>query len=379
MSHSGIPGASLLSSNPHYNPLGQAGTLLPEAAAAAAPFVLGPAGLPISAGILGTKGGFQLSQGNTLGGVLDLAGAGLAGAGALGVGPLAPAPAAGAAGGAGGAAAGAAPGDAFSQIPASFGDVYGGPGAAAIGTGTSPVSDIAAGAGGGVPQGNLSPGTVSQLVKPSPTAGLQGPVTFSGGNPVGGPTGPASGATPGAPGFLDSIKAGDIGGAASAAGQGILNHPGLALSAAGLGFEALKGQPAIPNLSNLQSQADQLAQQGAALRAPLTGAPLPTGAQSAIDQGVQSAQAAIRSHFASAGLSGSSMEASALAQAEEAGVQQRFQVASQMAQQGAQLTGMDLSTYQSIIQATLGQDQQLQNAIANFAGSMAGGAMRAGA
>ena len=208
--------------------------------------------------------------------------------------------------------------------------------------------------------------------------GLSGPITFSGGSPISAATGPATaagGAGAAAPsGFWNAASNFVQNPSLSTAGTALSNvPPGLALGAGGLAYDAIKGQQPIPNLSNIESQAQSLAAGGQTLLGPLEGGPLPAGAQSAINQGVQSAQAAIRSKYASMGLSGSPMEQDELNQAQETAIQQQFQVAQQMAGVGAQITGLDISTYNDIINAKLTQDKELQDAIASFAGAAAGG------
>lgn len=255
---------------------------------------------------------------------------------------------------------------------------FGGSGAAGIPATTGP--SFLQSIGIGAPQQGLNPpiantGVFGSTVPPNPAQineGLNG--ALRGGNT--GATESAGGGATGAGDKSTSLGRFIKNPSLSTAGDVLASNPTLALGAGGLLYEATRPQPQIPNLGALQSQAAALAQEGAALRAPLTGAPLPTGAQSAIDLGTESAKAAIRSHFAEAGLSGSSMEAAALAEADREAIAQRFQVAQGMAQQGAQLTGLDLGTYQNIIQQTLGRDQQLQNAISNFAASMAGAGLR---
>ena len=73
------------------------------------------------------------------------------------------------------------------------------------------------------------------------------------------------------------------------------------------------------------------------------------------------------------GLTGSSAEQEALTQAAQQGIEQQFTVAQQMAQTGASLTGLDLSTYQNIMQQQLASDKEFSDAITQFATSLAGG------
>ena len=150
----------------------------------------------------------------------------------------------------------------------------------------------------------------------------------------------------------------------------------LALPAGILGFEALN-QPKLPNptatTNTLNTQAGDLAAQGKALTDPLTSGNLPAGAQASVDQAVKSAQATIRSRFAAQGLSGSPMEAESLSQAEMAGPQLAFQIAQQMASTGISELGLSSQIYTAILNSVLQSDQQLQSAIAQFAGAAAGG------
>lgn len=177
---------------------------------------------------------------------------------------------------------------------------------------------------------------------------------------LGSPGAPAGAASPGL--FGTGISLGDV--------------AKLALPAGVLGFAAAN-RPKLPDTTattnTLNNQATNLSAQSAQLTSPLTTGVLPAGAQASIDDAVRSAQAAIRSRFASQGLSGTPMEAEALNSAEMSGKEQGFQIAQQLAQTGLSEAQLSSSIYESILQNTLQQDQQLQNAITNFATAAAGG------
>lgn len=193
-----------------------------------------------------------------------------------------------------------------------------------------------------------------------------------------------------------------VGGAASDTG-GFLKSLGLSpgiLTGLGLtGATAIGGQllgPTIakkfgldtpPNSANLTAtaqQAENLANQqtqyGAALEQYMTTGQLPPGAQAAVDQATQAAIATVKSKFAGMGLGGSAQEAAAIASIQQNASAQSFQIALQMAQQGQQAIstaeqalGLTSTVYSNLMQATIQQDQNLSNAISNFASAVGGG------
>jgi len=379
----------------------------------------------LSLAVPGAFAAEDAAKGNVLGAVGNLAavGGGAYNAGLIGGGGAA----AGGAGSAAGAAAPAAAAGGSATAPGDFsaafqpGDLFSGgtgPGATAIGTGASGIDPVAAGFetgnAGGADTGSLAGGTgagtgastgtgaggigadfipsagltplSTQLATASPAAGggdfLAAPTITGGSNPTGaiGATGGTAGAAAGpggasaAPGFIDSISNFATNPSLSAAGGIAKSIPaGAYIGAAGLGYEALKGNPPIPNLSTLNNIAGQAESNSQSLiNAELSGQ-LPPGAAARVQQGLEGAQAEIRSQFAGMGLTGSSAETDALANASQQASAQSFQIASQMAQQGISLAGLPASIYEAITQQVLGEDQQFQNAIVQFA-SAAGGA-----
>lgn len=190
-------------------------------------------------------------------------------------------------------------------------------------------------------------------------------------NRVAGTAAPATGATGGAAAAPAAAK-GLFG--TNITGKDLL---GPAVTAGALGFGAAN-QPKLPDPSAIiagqNTRADQLAAQGKQLIDPLITGVLPQGAQRALDQATQSAKATVRSNFASMGLSGSSMEADALAKVDTAAAGQAYQTALSMAQAGLNLANTGNAVYDKIVAEALQQDQNMQKAVANFAASIGGGA-----
>jgi hypothetical protein len=156
----------------------------------------------------------------------------------------------------------------------------------------------------------------------------------------------------------------------------------LGLSAGAQLLNANKGLP----YSQQQLQAAQQAQGIAGQQAKfartteqnLLSGTLPPGADAAVAKGTQDAIATIKGRYASMGLTGSTMEADAIANAQQQATIQRFTIADQMAQTGVnalssatQALNLEANVYNGIMNAVLAQDQNLANAISNFASSAA--------
>ena len=293
---------------------------------------------------------------------------------------------------------------------------------------------------GGVPLAGLNPPASS--AGPSPTGGVPaaagaggapsaGPISsfspFSGGSPAapgvqGSPLGYAGSAAPGDPTDFTTIGPGS-GSAGAGPGAGPLDiAPAAAAAPAatpaaaapGVGSSLLSGltkvapyaalaiggqlaSPAITkalgldkvpgsqNLTNLAQESDQLAQQqqayGSTLEQPLVTGVLPPGQQQAVTNALNDATATIKARYGALGLSGSSMEAEAIANAQNQSVALQGQIEQEMAQTGAsavssatQNLGLEDQIYQSIMSATISQDQALGNAISKFATAAGTGA-----
>ena len=159
-------------------------------------------------------------------------------------------------------------------------------------------------------------------------------------------------------------------------GKGLFGgSPALGLlAAAPVALQAIRGSQPFKGETQLQQSAAQLGQQGKELQNYLQTGTLPPGAQAAINQATASAQAAIRSQYASMGMIGSSAEAQDLAAAQQAGVTQATNMAAQLLSTGVQDTQMSDQLYQDIMNQSMQDDQNLSAAIGNFA-YMAGGGL----
>lgn len=141
-------------------------------------------------------------------------------------------------------------------------------------------------------------------------------------------------------------------------------------------------------LDVLRGQADTMQASAAPMRADATilnrGAAeamqgrLPGQAMSAIQQALESAKATIRSSYADKGLSGSTMEAQDIADAQRRAVASQFQIGNQMAQTGfnaaanmgsaaGNIDANSLNLYRTILDAESKEDTEFGNALAGFA------------
>jgi hypothetical protein len=163
----------------------------------------------------------------------------------------------------------------------------------------------------------------------------------------------------------------------SGVGNFLKDNKSTLLPAAGLAYQALTDNGNITsqykNAAALQQQANALTAEGQqGLGYSQTGT-LPAGAQTSLDQALTAAQAHIRSQFASMGLSGSTMETTALNNAAAQTAAQRFQMSQQLAQQGLQEIGAGNNLNSSLLNLQMQQDQNLSNAIGKFVTAIAGG------
>jgi hypothetical protein len=147
----------------------------------------------------------------------------------------------------------------------------------------------------------------------------------------------------------------------------------LAISGGGVVMDAIKNQQTIKGENQIKQIAGQEQAQGSLLQNYLTTGTLPPGLQAGLDQASKAAEASIRSSYAARGMSGSSAEQQDLQNLSETVQGQGAQMALQLLQTGINETGMASSLYNSIINETLGKDQQLGSAISSFASAAAGG------
>jgi len=241
------------------------------------------------------------------------------------------------------------------------------------GTGASSTGSFPTGGGTGVGQGSLADASNWLTNNQTPGSGLGS----SGAGATGStPNGAAAGGNVSSgKQILNALGQGDLGGVASGLGNAVVNNPGAVVGALGLGAEALMGQQQPKGYNQVSGEANQLASQGAALQQSLNGA-LPAGAQSALNQASNSAKARIRSTYAASGLSGSTMEAQALAGVDQTVAAQGFQMADQLYQQGVQESGMAANLYQQIMNVNAQSDAALSSSIGNFSAALAGAGVK---
>ncbi len=123
----------------------------------------------------------------------------------------------------------------------------------------------------------------------------------------------------------------------------------------------------------LQGQAADAASEARTLTAYQQSGTLPAGLQSVVDMNTNAGLAKVRSSYAQLGLSGSTMEAQALAQVKEGASAQTAEIASQLAQEGAQYAGLAGSETSNVLRAQLDQQGQFTQALSLFARGLAGG------
>jgi hypothetical protein len=241
------------------------------------------------------------------------------------------------------------------------------------------------GAGAAAPTGgtDLVAGAVNDLpVPPTPpaTAGGAGaaPPSFSGSESLGATGGtPAASAptAPPAPAPTSAIGKFLADPGFSTGGDALSANAGWLVPAATLGYTALnanKGLSGVPGYNQLSGQAAALNTQGQQLQSYLNTGTLPPGVQSSLTSAGKSAKAAIRSQYASRGMSGSSAEAADLAHVDQTIVSSGVNIATNLLAQGVSEQNLSAQLYQHILTANLQSDAQLGTAL----GTLAAGAAR---
>ncbi len=200
--------------------------------------------------------------------------------------------------------------------------------------------------------------------------------------PIGQPTGSATNAGPTAAAgaakansvgtFFHDPTLANLGGIAKA-------NPALVLGGGALAFQAAN-QPKLPDsaglTNSLKGQADTLSAEGKTLMNYINTGTLPPGAMAAVTQATQSAKAAVKSRYAGLGLSGSTSEASALAQIDQQASGQIFSFAQSLLEAGIKESGLSTEIYANLLKETDANNATMSSAIANFAASLAGGGSR---
>jgi hypothetical protein len=150
-----------------------------------------------------------------------------------------------------------------------------------------------------------------------------------------------------------------------------LTSPQALLSIGGMAAAAAKGTQKPAGVDTLTTQANQLLAQGNRLDSYLETGTLPPGLQQSLTTATQDAQTAIKSQYASMGMSGSSAEQQDLQNVALRAQEQGASQAMQLMQMGTQDTQLGTQLYEYLIGVNMQQDQQLSSSIGNFVSAMA--------
>lgn len=244
-------------------------------------------------------------------------------------------------------------------------------------SGSAAITAPTAGTGGaGVAGGDFGSSLNSDFgITPSATAGTAATAGSSPAVPIpqGGFLSPASGNA------INQAVGGS--GSAAAPSTGIMSTIQNALKGTGsslgtLGQVAAGGSilknllaPAPKGTNELESAGSSALTAESQLIGDEASGKLPPGQQATIDQQVSDVQNAIRSKYASLGLTGSTEEQQALQAASDQGVQLSTQAASQATQTGLNALGATNSIYSTLLQSILGNNTNLSSAISTLSGA----------
>ena len=280
------------------------------------------------------------------------------------------------------------------------GDVLAGTGAGALGaaiTGGNPLLGAATGGASGLLAGVTSGAGSSSgpgaSVAPAAASGAGGgtsaistgglsapagaaPMDLTGSDFSGGGEDFTPGGGSGIAGVGPAVDAGA--GAPSSGLSGTLNSlfgkipTGALLGGGLLGADLLLGNKPLPAEKQLQKAADEASSVGRTLSSYIFSGTLPPGAQQAVSAATNAAKARIRANFAQLGLSGSTMEAQALEQVDQAAAAQTFQFANQLLAQGANYSQISDQLLAEILKSQEGQQSDFTKALGTFAAGLAG-------
>jgi hypothetical protein len=162
------------------------------------------------------------------------------------------------------------------------------------------------------------------------------------------------------------------GGGAGSFLSGVMKNPAALLAGGGLALDVLRGNQNPPGYAQIQSQAEQAAQQGKQMQGYLTSGTLPPGLQTSLDTARENAEATIRSQYAARGMSGSSAELQDIQNLHNRIVSQGSDMALQLFQQGLSETEISTRLYEVIMNQQIAQDQALSQGITNMVTALAG-------
>lgn len=178
-----------------------------------------------------------------------------------------------------------------------------------------------------------------------------------------GGTTPFSAAAP-----LSGVSSGGFNDVLSKLGGGLEKNPIGALSVAGIGANLLKGSSKTGAENNLSAISDQQQATGTELINNARNGQLPPGLDSSITNAMNDQISAVKSKFASMGMSGSSSEQAAIQQVQQAATQERTQQIQQILTQGLSALGSAGQTDQAIVNQQTQSDKSLYDAIAALSG-----------
>jgi hypothetical protein len=139
------------------------------------------------------------------------------------------------------------------------------------------------------------------------------------------------------------------------------------IGAGALAFPLLTGPESMPGEDQLAALAQQLQSSGA----QLSSGQLPPGMQSGLDSANAAAKAAMRSMFASRGMSGSSSEVAALANIDQTTAKHGAEIAMGLLQRGIEANRMSGALYATIMQKAMADDDRLGKSIGRISAALA--------
>ena len=162
----------------------------------------------------------------------------------------------------------------------------------------------------------------------------------------------------------------------ASAGHVLASNPQVAVGALGMGYNMIKGDQQPKGYNQLQSEAQQLASQGSQLQQEALNNSLPPAAQAQLNEASNAMKAQIRSTYAQMGLSGSSMEAQAMAGVDAKVAGEGYTMIQGLLQQGVQESNMAGNLYAQLMQVNSQQAAAQTAGIGNFAAALGGAGLK---
>lgn len=217
---------------------------------------------------------------------------------------------------------------------------------------------------------SLDPNNISNLFANSATGtGTGGTTDAFGANAFGAGGGGGTAAAPAGNSISNLINNPSWANAGKAAG----NNIGSLISAGNLGLAASKNNAQLQGQKGLAATASQEGVNSKQMESYLQNGTLPAGVQASINQATDSQKAQIRSSYAAKGMSGSSAEAQDLANADQNAQANGAKIAMDLMNTGIKESGLSSQIYAQLMEQSYKNDQNLQQAIGNFASNLSGG------